>query len=984
MIAIIRYLLMKRGFRDNWVCFDRIEYILIHLLVKLLLYCCPCYNTLCPMPQKNKTFLILDANAILHRSFHALPPLQTKDGTLVNAVYGFITTLLKALKEFKPSYVAVAFDKKGPTFRHEQYKEYKATRVKAPQEFYDQIPLAHDVLDAFRIPVFEKDGYEADDVIGTMAKQTEDKANVIIATGDMDALQLIDDHIKVFTLRKGMSDTVVYDSAAVKERYGLTPKQIIDYKALAGDASDNIPGVKGVGEKTATELLKEFGDIETLYEELERNSPRAEKLKSGVKEKLSKDKKNAFMSKKLATIVFDAPVNFALEDTAAQPYDHDKVFSLFQKLEFKTLLSRLPSQQSTIFTKEDSQTSSTDAPTDEPVYEKITARKPLPKFEIPQDEDVEYTLVDTDEKFDTFYKELKKQKEIVIDTETTSLEPHDARLLGISFSWRGEQAWYVGLPVIDDKKTFAKIRQVLEDQGVKKIGHNLKYDVQILKLAGIEVNPISFDTMIASYVLNPGTRQHNLDSLAFQEFGHQMIPTTALIGVGKKQITMDRVPQDKLSWYSCEDADYTYRIYEKLSKMLVKNNMAGLFEKIEMPLVPVLTDMELAGIKIDVPFLDVLKKKLAERLTKLTAEIYKHAGKEFNINSPLQLKEVLFEDLQVGVDMKIKRTKTGLSTAASELEKLAGQHPIIEPLMEYRELSKLQSTYAEALPKLVNKKTDRVHTSFNQTVAATGRLSSSDPNLQNIPIRTELGNEIRKAFIAERGFTLISADYSQIELRIVASLANDEKMIESFQKGEDIHKRTAADVYEIPLDEVTKEQRYAAKEVNFGVLYGMGVIGLASRKGITREHAREFIDKYFAVHHWIKEYVDSTKALAHKIGYVETLLGRRRYLPEINSSMPQVRAQAERMAINMPVQGTAADIMKLAMMEVFHKLSNVSPKSRLLLQVHDELVLEVPDADAKKVARFVAETMDTVYKLKVPIETEVAVGKNWGEMEEMK
>lgn len=945
------------------------------------------------MPSKNKTFLILDANAILHRSFHALPPLQTKDGTIVNAVYGFITTLLKALKEFKPGYVAVAFDKKGPTFRHKEYKEYKATRVKAPQELYDQFPITHDVLEAFRIPVFEKDGFEADDVIGTMAKQTEDKANVIIATGDMDALQLVDDHIKVFTLRKGMSDTVVYDAAAVKERYGLTPKQIIDYKALAGDTSDNIPGVKGVGEKTATTLLQEFGDIETLYKELEKESKRTQNIKASVRTKLLTDKKNAFLSKMLATIILDVPVNFSLEDTAVQPYDHDKIFSLFQKLEFKTLLSRLPSQQSSMFTEKGGERTergrkkageeAKEEIGGEPVYEKITTRKPTPEFEIPQNADEEYTLVDTEEKFNVFYTELNKQKEIVIDTETTSLEAHSARLLGISFSWKAGQAWYVGLPIIEDKKAFAKIKEVLEDAGVKKIGHNLKYDVQILKLAGIEVNPISFDTMIASYVLNPGTRQHNLDSLAFQEFGHQMIPIKALIGVGKKAITMDKVPQDKLSWYSCEDADYTFRIYQKLSKALAKSTMTGLFEKIEMPLVPVLTDMELAGIKIDVPFLDVLTKKLAKRLEKLTADIYKHAGKEFNINSPIQLKEILFEDLQIGVDMKIKRTKTGLSTAASELEKLAGEHPIVELLMEYRELSKLQSTYAEALPKLVNTKTGRVHTSFNQTVAATGRLSSSDPNLQNIPIRTELGNEIRKAFIAERGYKLISADYSQIELRIVASIAADEKMIDSFRKGEDIHKRTAADVYEIPLEEVTKEQRYAAKEVNFGVLYGMGVMGLASRKGITKEHAREFIDKYFAVHHWIKDYIDTTKALAHKVGYVETLLGRRRYLPEINSSMQQVRAAAERMAVNMPVQGTAADIMKLAMMEVFHKLPSVSPKSRLLLQVHDELVLEVPASDVQKVSSFVSDTMDSVYKLKVPIETEVAVGMNWGEMQDV-
>lgn len=936
---------------------------------------------------KPKTLLILDANAILHRSFHALPPLTNKDGMVVNAVYGFATTFLKALKEFRPGYVAVAFDKKGPTFRHEQYKEYKATRVKAPDEFYAQIPIAHDLLDAFDVPIFELDGYEADDVIGTLAKKTEDKANVIIATGDMDALQLVDDNIKVFTLRKGVSDTVIYDAQAVKERYGLTPEQIVDYKALAGDSSDNIPGVKGVGEKTATELLKEFGDVETLYKELEKNSPRAQKIKEGVRIKLVQDKKNAFMSKKLATIVCDAPVKFELEKTAKKPFDEGKVVLLFQKLGFKSLLERLPKAQTSMFgdpaevhkgirVKEPEEA-------EEVIYEKLTARKKVEEFEIPKGSDAIYELVDTPEAFEKFVKEASKQAEMAVDTETTSLEPHTARLLGVSFSWEAGKGYYVGLPILEDKKIFSELKKLLENQSIKKVGHNMKYDYSVLKLAGIDLAPISFDTMIASYLTNAGTRQHNLDSIVFSEFGYRMVPIEALIGVGKKKIPLETVPQEKLSWYSCEDADFTFRMYGKLSKELAKHNLTGLFEKIELPLVPVLTDMELAGIKIDVPFLEHFKKKLAERITKLTTEIYKHAGKEFNINSPLQLKEILFSDLQIGIDTKIKRTKTGLSTAASELEKLAGEHPIIEPLMEYREMSKLQSTYAEALPKLVNHKTGRVHTSFNQTVAATGRLSSSDPNLQNIPIRTELGNEIRKAFIAERGFRLISADYSQIELRIVASLANDEKMIESFRKGEDIHKRTAADVYEIPLEEVTKEQRYAAKEVNFGVLYGMGVMGLASRKGITREHAREFIDKYFAVHHWIKDYIDSTKALAHKLGYVETLLGRRRYLPEINSSMPQVRSQAERMAVNMPVQGTAADIMKLAMITVHAKLHSISPKSRLLLQVHDELVLEVPEANVKNVSQFVSDTMDTVYKLKAPIETEVAVGMNWGEMKEI-
>lgn len=931
------------------------------------------------MAQKAKTFLILDANAILHRSFHALPPLTSKDGTVVNAVYGFATTLLKALKEFRPGYLAVAFDVKGPTFRHKEYKEYKATRVKAPDEFYEQIPIAHDLLDSFNIPVFELEGYEADDVIGTLAKKTEDKANVIIATGDMDALQLVDDNIKVFTLRKGVNDTVVYDAKAVKERYGLTPDQIVDYKALAGDSSDNIPGVKGVGEKTATDLLRMFGDLETLYKEIEKDSSKARKIKDAVKNKLINDKKNAFLSQKLATIDCDTPVKFSLEDTAKQKFDNDKVILLFQKLGFKSLMARLPKDQMSIFGE---QTEDKGGDT-EVEYEKITTRKKVELFELPKNSKAKYELVNTKEAFSTFLERAKKQKIFAVDTETTSLEPHDARLLGISFSWKENEGYFVGLPIIEDKEIFGKLKKLLEDPNIQKIGHNLKYDYAILKLAGIVINPISFDTMVASYLTNAGTRQHKLDTIAFNEFAYRMVPIESLIGVGKKKISMEDVSQDKLSWYACEDADFTWRIYDVMKKRLAKDNLTGLFEKIELPLIPVLADMELAGIAIDSPFLAQLEKKAGKRLIELTKSIYEHAGKEFNINSPLQLKEILFDDLQITAE-KIKRTKTGLSTAASELEKMRGEHPIVENIIEYRELAKLQSTYIEALPKLVNKKTERVHTSYNQAVTATGRLSSSDPNLQNIPIRTELGAEIRKAFIAKPGMRLISADYSQIELRVVASIASDEKMIESFRKGEDIHKRTAADVYEIALEEVTKEQRYAAKEVNFGVLYGMGVMGLASRKGITREHAREFIDKYFTVHHWIKDYIESTKVLAYNLGYVETLLGRRRYIPDIHSTMRQVRSAAERMAVNMPVQGTAADLMKLAMIEVQKSLFKVSRESKLLLQVHDELVLEVPQSDVNKVAKFIVETMNGVYKLKVPIETEVKEGKNWGDMNEVK
>ncbi len=914
------------------------------------------------MAAKKQKFIILDANAILHRSFHALPPLTTKSGKVVNAVYGFVTTLLKAIKEFKPDYIAVAFDRKAPTFRHDMYKEYKATRVKAPQEFYDQVPIMHDVLNAFRIPVFELDGYEADDIIGTVAKENEKKGvENIIVTGDLDALQLVDDHTSVYTMRKGVSDAVTYDEGAVRKRYGLSPAQMIDFKALAGDASDNIPGVKGIGEKGAVELLQQYGSLEGIYEAIEKHGDKV-KIAPRYLKLLQAQKKEAFMSKKLATIVRNAPVKFKLEDCKVAPYDRSKLYDLFQQLEFKSLLSRLPpAEQKFDFA--------------EPAQQKEQTESK--KTESQSQKKGDYVLVDTEDDFAEFVKQLSGQKSFAVDTEATSLDPFRAELLGISFSWKEGKAYFVS--VRNRSAWLQKLKSILENAHTEKIGHNMKYDYAVLKQATIVMQPLSFDTMIASYVLNPGTRQHSLNSLVFTEFGHEMIPIEALIGKkGKNQLAMDTVPKEKLSYYSCEDADYTWQLYLVLKERLEEKNVFGLFQKMEMPLVPVLARVEENGVKIDVPLLNRMSVKIGKTVHELEVKIYQKAKMDFNINSPLQLKEVLFGKLKI--DTKgVGRTKTGLSTAADELEKLKDAHPIIPFILEYRELTKLKSTYLDTLPKLVNPKTGRVHTSFNQTVAATGRLSSSDPNLQNIPIRGELGQAIRKAFIAEKGCKLISADYSQIELRIIASLADDEKMIESFRKGEDIHTRTAAEVYDVPIDKVTHDMRSGAKEVNFGILYGMGPGGLAARKGISREKARAFIEKYFLVHKAIYEYIETTKALAHEQGFVETLFGRPRYLPEINSSMPQVRAAAERMAINLPIQGTAADLLKLAMIAIDSQLPNVSREAKMVLTVHDELVFEVPDDNVQKVARFVEETMDSVYKLKVPIKSEVRTGRNWGE-----
>lgn len=906
------------------------------------------------MPAKQK-LLVIDGNALIHRSFHALPPLTAPDGRVVNAVYGFAATLLKAWKDIKPTHIAATFDLKGPTFRHKAFAAYKATRVKAPDELYEQIPVVKDLVRSFNIPVYEMSGYEADDVIGTITSH-DGTFESIILTGDMDTMQLVNSRTSVYTIRKGLSDTAMYNEAAVKERYGLTPDQVIDYKALRGDPSDNIPGVKGIGEKTAVDLLQKFGTLEKLYTALADNSKKVQTIKDGVKEKLLTYKSDAFLSKQLATIDCQAPIAFDLEATAVHHYNRDQVVSLFRELGFKSLLSKLPEDAANTPAKKKQAS--------------IDLNQPF----IPKSNGATYTLVHTPEAFKTFLAELKKQKVFAIDTETTDLNPWTSKLLGLSFSWRAEHGWYVVA-----KPEFLKdLKPILADPKVAKIGHNMKFDLEVLRLNKIDVEPLSFDTMLASYLLNPGGRAHGLDALVFAELGYEMMPISSLIGPkGKGQVSMDDVPLDKLSWYSSEDADFTWRLYELLKPRLDPKTFE-LFRDMEMPLINVLAGMELTGVKVDVEFLQAMSKRVKADLEKIEKKIFALAGEPFNINSPLQLKGVLFERLKISSD-GVGRTKTGVSTAAGELEKLKDAHPIIPLISQYREISKLISTYLDALPESVNPKTGRVHTSYNQAVAATGRLASSDPNLQNIPIRTELGAEIRKAFIADRGHRLISADYSQIELRIIASMANDEAMIESFRKGEDIHARTAANVHNIPLDQVTPAMRRAAKATNFGILYGQGYVGLSQSAGISREEAKEFIRKYFEVHHRIKAWLDQTKKIAHEQGYVETLFGRKRYFPEINSSNGMLIAQAERMAINAPIQGTAADIMKLAMIKVHADLHECCPEAELLLQVHDELVVEAPEKDAATVSKFLQDSMENVTKLNVPIKVEVGVGKNWGE-----
>lgn len=907
------------------------------------------------MASTKQRLLIIDGNALVHRSFHAIPPLNNNKGEPVNAVYGFATTLLKAWKELKPTHIVATFDLKGPTFRDELYKDYKATRVRAPDELYEQIPRVKEMVRSFNIPIYEKKGFEADDVIGTITK-VQPKIDKVILTGDMDTTQLVDDKTRIYTLRKGVTDTILLDDRGVEEKFGVRPDQMIDYKALRGDPSDNIPGVRGIGEKTAADLLQKFGTLEKLYTALADNSKAAKELKGSLKEKLMTYKADAWLSQKLATIKRDVPIDFDLEKAATHTYNRETVVDMFHELNFKSLLTKLPEVKVPAAAKQ--------AAMD------LRIAAPAPKRD-----GQNYTLVDDDATWNKFLVALKEQPRFAIDTETTGLNPWESKLLGLSFSWKEGEGWYV----VATPERLEKLRPILEDPKVEKIGHNMKFDAEILKLNGVAMGPLSFDTMLASYLLNSTSRQHSLDALAFVEFGYEMMPITDLIGPrGKNQLTMESVPLEKLSWYAAEDADFTWRLYERLAPKIANAGMDKLFNNIEMPTIDALIGMELQGIRIDVEFLAEMSKRLKKDLKTIEQKIYKLAGGEFNINSPLQLKEILFEKLKISTQ-GIGRTKTGISTAADQLEKMKDAHPIIPLISQQRELSKLLSTYIDALPESVNEHTGRVHTSFNQAVAATGRLASTDPNLQNIPIRTELGAAIRKAFVADRGHRLLSADYSQIELRIIASMADDKAMIESFQKGEDIHTRTAANIAGVPLDQVTPKMRRAAKAVNFGIIYGLGYVGLSQGEGISRQEAKEFIEKYFSIHTNIRKWLDNTKKIAHDQGYVETMYGRRRYFPEINSSNGMLVAAAERQAINAPIQGSAADIIKLAMIKVFRDLPTVSPKSHLLLQVHDELVVEVPLDEVAKVSKFLKEAMENVVELKVPVKVEVGVGKNWGE-----
>ncbi|MFC1623780.1 DNA polymerase I [Candidatus Omnitrophota bacterium] len=897
-------------------------------------------------PIVKKRLFLIDGNSYCYRAYYAIKDLKNSRGQPTNAIYGFILMLKKLLESQRPDYLAVAFDLKGPTFRHKKFKEYKIKRKPMPDDLVSQLPLIKETLEAYNIPIFEKEGFEADDVLATIAKKTAKSGiEVYVVTGDKDALQLVDENIKVLNVQK---EGLVYDKEAIRGRFfGLGPESIIDLMALAGDPTDNVPGVRGIGEKTAIDFIREFQNIDNLYKNLER-------IKSDSKrEMLLKEEKLARLSKELVTLDASVPIEVDIASMRIRQPDSKKLLQLFKDLEFKRLAKEIAS------------------------------------FDSLMRQEASYSTISEEEGFQAFLGEFKKQKEFVLDFETTSTNPLEAIPVGISFCWERGKAHYVAL--IEDKgapkregirigDAFTALKGIFEDDSIKKIGQNIKYEKLILSRYGIELKGIDFDTMVASYLLNPSKLNHNLDDLAFEYLEHKMIPTEDLLGKGKKRITMDKVPLKEVSEYSCEDSDATWRLKKLLEGKLFEKELDKLFREIELPLIDVLSEMEKNGVRVDIGLLKKTSKDMEKELSGTVINIYKMAGTEFNINSPKQLSEILFERLGLPV---IKKTKTGLSTDMSVLERLSPVHPLPKELLQYRELSKLKSTYIDALPELVNPKTGRLHTSFNQTVTATGRLSSSKPNLQNIPIKTRQGRQIRKAFIGENNRFIISADYSQIELRILAHLAGDEELVQAFEKDMDIHAHTASLIFGVKEKDVTPEMRTNAKAVNFGIVYGMSAFGLSRSLSIDPASAQQFIDSYFERYPRVRIYIDDKLQEAREAMYVTTLFNRRRYIDEINSGSMRERQQAERIAINAPIQGSAADLIKIAMIDIHREMRKRNLASMMIMQVHDELVFEVPKKELNQMQELVKEKMEAAVKLDVPIEVSVKYGKNWLEMEKM-
>lgn len=878
----------------------------------------------------DRLFLI-DTSAYFYRAYFALPPLSTSAGLPTNAIYGFTTMLLKLLEQHQPTHIAAVLDRPEPTFRHEAYEQYKANRAVMPDDLQVQIPHIRDVIEAFNIRAIGKPGFEADDIIGTLAlKAAAGGCEVVIVSGDKDLCQLIGPRI---TMLDTMKDKVM-DPAAVREKYGLDPEHIVDMLALTGDTSDNVPGVPGIGPKTAQSLLAQFGSLDGIYEKLD------EITKKNARAALEQNREQAYLSKRLVTIDTNVELDCAWRDCTLTPPDTAALQELYKKFEFTRLLKAGAAA--------------------EPRHEKNYC--------------VLFESADLEQLYDT----LAGLERFTLDLETTSQFPMLAGIVGISFAWSDHAAVYIplahqGLARQPDRATvLSRLKPILENPAVGKVGHNIKYEYIVLKKYGIELQGIACDTMVASYVLNPSRYRHNLDDVALDRLNHKMISFKDVAGSGKKQITFDLVPLAQAAEYACEDSDITNMLSKLLLPQVSADGFDELFRDMEMPLVIVLAEIEMAGVRIDAQRLGVLSREFHTRLDEIEKHVHELAGVEFNVNSPKQLGEVLFEKLGLPV---LKKTKTGYATDVDTLKELAHMHPMPEAVLEYRSLAKLVSTYVDSLPELINPATGRVHTSYNQTVTATGRLSSSDPNLQNIPIRTEEGIRIREAFVGETGCKILSADYSQIELRILAHMSGDARLIDTFLNDGDVHARTAVEIWgDSGLD---PQRRREAKVINFGIIYGMSGFGLSRELGIAPKKAQQYIDQYFARYSGVRTFLDSLVDEARMTGYVATLMGRKRFLPDINASNQQERKFAERTAINAPIQGTAADLIKIAMLNIHRRLQAEKLTSRMIMQVHDELVFEVPENELQFMAALVKQEMEGVYAMRVPLKVDVGWGESW-------
>ena len=909
-------------------------------------------------PERQPLLMIMDGHAMVHRSFRAISTQRnltsSATGEDTTGVYGFTNVFLRALQEWNPAYCAIAFDTSAPTFRHLEFEEYKAQRPPSPPELRPQFDRVKQLMAAFGVPVFELEGWEADDVIGTLTRQAEEAGiDSVILTGDRDTFQLISPRVRV-DLASSIQDRKVYDEAELADRYsGLTAAQQPDFKAMVGDSSDNIPGVPRVGEKTAAKLLNDYGSLEGIYENLETVKP------PSVKASLGENRDRAFENRRLMTIDRQAPVTLDLEECRFWRYDRRDVVTLLSELEFFSVVSRVPS----------------------PDGSEVEDAGAGPG----QEQETDYTVVDTEEQLASMIAVIEETGGFAFDTETTDLDAMRADLVGLSFATAPGRAWYIPVGHREGRQlslesVLAAVRPLFESHEIAKCAHNANYDMTVLANHGVRFNNVDFDTMIAAHLLGRSYNQLGLKDLSLNELGHEMTPITDLIGRGRKQITFDQVDIGAAADYAAADSDITFRLREVFEPRVQQENLRELMEETELSLLPALIRMQRHGIKMDAGVLHEMSADMFRQLGEMESDIYASVGHQVNLNSPSQLSDLLFKELGL---TPTKRTKTGhFSTDANSLESLKG-HPVVDQILDYRQVSKLKSTYVDALPDMVNPQTGRVHTSYNQTGSATGRISSSDPNLQNIPIRTELGRQVRRAFVAEGApdWQLFSADYSQIELRVLAHMSQDPGLLEAFRRGEDIHSATASLMFEVPLNEVDSEMRRIAKVLNFGVIYGLSAHGISQQTGFSRDRGREFIDTYFSKYPGISDYLERVKEQARADQYVETLMGRRRYLADINSPNFNTRGAAERMAINMPIQGTAADIMKLAMVRVQRRLDAEEMQTKMLLQVHDELVFETPQEELEALKDLVFDEMPAAMDLDVTLKVDAKWADNWGDME---